>query len=191
MPKRLSIAIPLLLVAVFFTFLRPTPFHGDTAYIMVVGESMEPTMSQGDLAIAKRRASYSIGDIVAYRSPYGPIVIHRIVSIEGDTFVTQGDNRESVDSWVVTRDMILGKSFVTIPYVGTLFNALRAPVLLASFIAALFLALTIPSILLTPKERRGRQRRRKKKLKIARRRREQMLSRWLPLPVARVLSHLS
>jgi signal peptidase I len=158
---------------------------------MVVGESMEPTMSQGDLVVAKGRNSYSIGDIVAYRSPYGPVVIHRIVAIDGDNFITQGDNRDSVDSWVVTRDMILGKSLVAIPYVGFLFNFLRQPIMLALFIAALFLALIIPSILLTPKERRGRQRRTEKKLKAKRRRRERALARWLPLPLARPLSHLS
>lgn len=190
MAKTLSIAIPLLLIAVLFIFLWPTPFGGDTSYIIVVGDSMEPTLSQGDLAIARGQNSYAVGDIVAYYSPYGPIVIHRIVGIDGDNFVTQGDNRDSVDPWVVTPDMILGTSFVAIPYVGTLFNALREPILLASFIAALFLTLTIPGILLVTKERRGRQRMKERRQKVLQRRRERRLVRWLPSPVARMLSHL-
>lgn len=190
MAKTLSIAIPLLLVAAFFIFLRPTPFGGNTSYVMVVGESMEPTISQGDLAIARGRASYAVGDIVTYYSPYGPIVIHRIVGIDGDNFVTQGDNRDSVDPWVVPPDVILGRSFVAIPYVGTLFNALQEPILLASFIVALFLTLTIPGILLVTKERRGRQRMKERRQKVLQRRRERALARWLPSPVARMLSHL-
>lgn len=191
MPKKtLSIAIPLLLVAAFFIFLRPAPFGGDTSYIMVVGQSMEPTMSQGDLAIARGRASYGIGDIVAYYSPYGPLVIHRIVGIDGDNFVTQGDNNDAVDPWVVPPDAILGRSFGAVPYVGTIFNVLREPILLASFIAGLFLAVTIPGILLATKERRGRLRRKKSKLKLMKRRKERRLARWLPSPVARLLSRL-
>lgn len=191
MGKILSIAIPLVLIAGFLIFLRPIPFHGDTSYVIVVGESMEPTLSQGDLVISKKASAYSVGDIVTYRSPYGPVVIHRIVEIEDGIFVTKGDNRDSVDPWDITTDMILGKSLLGAPYVGSLFYFLREPIRLAVFIVALFFALSMPSLLLTPAQRRGHQRRKEQRLKIKRRRRERVLARWLPLPVARLLSHLS
>lgn len=190
MPKTLAIAIPIVLIAAFLIFLRPTPFHGDTSYVIVVGDSMEPTLSEGDLVIAKRASSYDVGDIVAYRSPYDPVVIHRIVGIDGDTFITQGDNNDSVDPWDVTTDMILGKSLLAAPYVGSLFYFLREPIRLAVFIVALFFALSMPSLLLTPTRRTAYQRRKEQRLKIKRCRRERALARWLPLPVARLLSHV-
>ena len=46
--------------------------------------------------VLRGAGSYGIGDVVAYRSPtLGTTVMHRIVALDGDAFVTQGDN----NSW--------------------------------------------------------------------------------------------
>ena len=59
---------------------------------------MEPGFHTGDLAVLRSADSYSIGDVVAYRSAsLDTIVMHRIVSGNADGFVTQGDNNDWLD----------------------------------------------------------------------------------------------
>ena len=62
------------------------------------GISMEPRFHTGDLAILRSDASYSVGDVVAYRSEsLDTVVMHRIVAQDGDNFVIQGDNNDWLD----------------------------------------------------------------------------------------------
>jgi len=142
--RKLSTLIPLATLLVWLVFLRPSFLYGDTSYIIVMGRSMEPTLKQGDLAILKRAESYSVGDILGYVTPYGPIVIHRIVAAKGGAFILKGDNRTSVDPWDVTQDMVLGKLLFSMSYVGHVFNFLKEPIRLAATIAVLFFVSAIP-----------------------------------------------
>jgi len=149
---KLSTLIPLVILLAWLIFLRPTFLYGDTGYIIVAGRSMEPTLKQGDLVVLKRAESYSVGDILGYVTPYGPIVIHRIVATEDNAFTLKGDNHTSVDPWLVTQDMVLGKLIFSVPYVGDVFSFLREPVRLAAAIAILFFISAIP--LFEPTKRR-------------------------------------
>src|SRR5688572_19635960 len=61
----------------------PGFLRGGTAYVIVSGNSMDPTLHAGDLVLTVRRGSYNVGDVVAYRIPEGQpgagvLVIHRI-----------------------------------------------------------------------------------------------------------------
>ena len=91
----------LLLVAAAATWvlvLRPTSLGGPATYIVIRGDSMDPTYATGDLVILERAASYGLGDIVAYRVPAGELgaglaVVHRIVSGTAEAgFTLRGDN---------------------------------------------------------------------------------------------------
>jgi signal peptidase len=103
--RLVSLALALALAAAWFVTLRPQVLGGPSAFILVSGTSMLPTMKDGDLVVVRRAASYGTGDVVAYRVPKGEAnagaqVIHRIVSGDGDRgFVVQGDNRSAVDMW--------------------------------------------------------------------------------------------
>jgi signal peptidase len=136
--------VALLLVALFliwFVLLRPSFLGGAVSYIMVSGESMEPTLYNGDLAVARSEGSYRVGDLVAFRVPEGEhgnggIVIHRIVSgSSADGFRTQGDNNEWADPWSVGEDDIVGERWVSVPGAGRWLHVLRAPVLLAGLVS--------------------------------------------------------
>lgn len=48
-------------VAAAWVLLAPSAFGGQTSYVIVAGASMEPTLHQGDLVLARRAPSYEIG----------------------------------------------------------------------------------------------------------------------------------
>jgi hypothetical protein len=69
----------------WFIVLGPSVIGGPATYLFVSGTSMEPTLSTGDLVIARRAETYEVGDIVAFHVPQdaegvarGGLVIHRI-----------------------------------------------------------------------------------------------------------------
>jgi predicted dehydrogenase len=88
---------------------------------------MEPTYETGDLVLTRRRASYDVGDIVAFRVEGGAQVIHRIVGRDGDRYLTQGDNREQPDHWSPTASEIVGAAWLHLPGAGHLLSTLREP----------------------------------------------------------------
>jgi signal peptidase I len=127
----------------WFAWLRPTALGGPATFVMVSGDSMEPTYSNGDLVILHRSRNYETGDIVAYpMKTYfdtGRLVIHRVVGSEGERFITQGDNRETADPWRPTADDIRGTAWVSVPKLGIYAAWLRQPNHLGAFAAGILL----------------------------------------------------
>lgn len=133
---RLLLVLPFAaLVLGWFLFLRPEALGGPATYVMVYGRSMEPTLWGGDLAVVRRQHDYSTGDIVAFRVQ-GGMVIHRIVGEEADGFVTQGDNRDSPDSWRPTADDTVGRVWFSIPGGARFVGLLRQPLPLGAVAGA-------------------------------------------------------
>jgi hypothetical protein len=97
---------------------------------------MEPTLWGGGLAVVRKQHDYGTGDIIAFRVE-GGMVIHRIVGEEADGFVTQGDNRDSPDSWRPTNDDIVGRVWFSVPGGGRFVYLLRQPVALGAVAGAL------------------------------------------------------
>ena len=105
----------LAVLAVVGFFFWPLRFGGSTTVVWVSGESMEPTLSNHDLVVARHHDRYELGDVIVYRVPgdslaAGEMVVHRIVG--GDAvngFVTRGDNRTSNDPWLPTSADVLGE----------------------------------------------------------------------------------
>lgn len=145
--RRVRALLPwVLLLAVaagWFAFLRPASMGGPAGYVIVSGASMQPLMHTGDLAVVRRRATYSQGDVVAYRIPKadvggGMLVIHRIVGgDDASGFILKGDNRETVDIWRPRRDDIVGSLQWRLAHAGTALFLLRTPMVIAGVIAFL------------------------------------------------------
>ena len=121
------------LVAAWAVFLRPQYLGGSAGYIMVSGTSMEPRMHTGDIVVVQRRASYRVGEIVAYRVPAGEpasgrVVIHRIRGGSARSgYVMRGDNRSSDDLWRPRPRDIVGAAQVHIPGAGRAAGAVLSP----------------------------------------------------------------
>lgn len=129
-----------LLAVAFFLWLMfaPSQLGGKSSYIIVEGESMLPTYRPGDLIITRPSDYYRIGDIVTYIQPeFGIFIIHRVVAINNDRYVTQGDNVASRDTYSPTSQDIVGRSWLRIPYLGNLASTLKQPAFFALAVGAL------------------------------------------------------
>lgn len=130
--------VGLLLVGSWFALLAPRSIGGPAGYVLVSGQSMEPTMHTGDLVITRKQNRYEVGDTVAYRVPKGEPgegaqVIHRIVGGSAEAgYVTRGDNNDKDDFWYPKPGDIVGERYVLIPKAGMLIAELRSPVGLAA-----------------------------------------------------------
>lgn len=141
-----TLAILLALVAVWAVALRPQALGGPALFVVVRGDSMQPTYDTGDLLLLRPAASYDVGDVVAYRVPAGELgeghlVIHRLVG--GDAaagFVPQGDNNPAPDPWTPKASDIAGTPWLVVPFVGRLIAWLQQPVVAGALAAALVVA---------------------------------------------------
>jgi signal peptidase I len=138
----ISAAAALVLAAVWFFW--PSGLGGGTTYVATHGISMEPGFHTGDMAVLRPAGSYSVGDVVAYRSEsLDTIVMHRIASGDAGGFVTQGDNNDWLDEDRPTSDEMLGRLFLRIPQGGTALDTLRSPGALALVAGAAFAVLGV------------------------------------------------
>jgi hypothetical protein len=89
---------------------------------------MEPHLHGGDLVLLRARPAYGVGDAVAYHNlQLGRVVLHRIVGRVGDRYVFKGDNNSFLDSYNPTRSDLVGREWVSIPWIGKAFTWLHGP----------------------------------------------------------------
>ena len=152
-PTRLmKMAVLAVVLVGWMAFLRPASLGGPLSLVMVSGQSMEPTMHTGDLAVVFQRGAYAPGDVVAFRpqnaatgEPTSSMVIHRIIDGDaGEGFTTQGDGNEWADPWDIPATNVAGKMLFFVPGAGHLLARLMDPVTLG----ALFAAITVFLVLL-------------------------------------------
>lgn len=128
-------ALELTLLALAWALFAPTQVGGRAAYVVVTGNSMEPTYNRGDLVILRRAAQLRLGDVAAYRYPEVGTVIHRVIARDGNTYLFKGDNNGWVDGYQPVPDEIIGKAWIHLPGVGATAVWFRKPFVLASFAA--------------------------------------------------------
>jgi signal peptidase I len=109
-------------ILVVFSF---APMPGNYKIFTVMSGSMEPTLHTGSLIFVKPLADYGIGDVVTRRTNDPKVTItHRIVSkeeIDGQiAFETKGDANDAPDGEKFTKEGIIGREFLMVPYLGYL-----------------------------------------------------------------------
>jgi len=113
--EALLLISPLLGVLVLWTSLvlalgTTHPFY------VVEGNSMEPTLSDGDLVMVKKvdPEDVKVGDVIVFHEPgsESTVIIHRVVGkVERDGrvfFQTKGDNNDVQDPWLVSEEDLIG-----------------------------------------------------------------------------------
>jgi signal peptidase I len=134
-----SWALFLLVVAATYAVAAPASLGGRASYVIVDGVSMEPTYQHGDLVIAQKQDTYGVDDNIVYKAPIDRQfnVIHRIIATTNDGFVTQGDNRDEPDGWIISHEAIHGAAKFHIPKGGALIVFMRQPAVVAGLLAGL------------------------------------------------------
>lgn len=127
-------------VAVAWTQFAPLGVGGRVAYVIITGSSMEPLLHDGDLALVRPQPSYTVGDVVAYRSDdLGQVVLHRIVSTDGNTYRLQGDNNDFIDPEQPHRSQLVGTQWVHVDGGGRPVELVKSPRNAAVVVAVLTL----------------------------------------------------
>lgn len=120
--RLLTWAIVLLSIAAV-VLLWPARFGGATTWIIVTGNSMEPTYRAGDIVMVRSVGAPEVGDVAVFAVPdgvgSGSLVIHRVVGERPDgSYIMQGDNRNTVDEWRVGRSDVVGRPLLRLPGLG-------------------------------------------------------------------------
>lgn len=101
----------------------PMPFGYGMA--VVLSGSMEPTIMIDDLIVVAAREDYQENDIVVYQNG-SMLVVHRIIELQPDTVITQGDANNAPDA-PVRKEMIKGKVVGCISGAGGIARLLKSP----------------------------------------------------------------
>lgn len=140
-----TILVLLVLLGIFviFSFI---PIPGNYKVFTVMSGSMTPKIKTGSLVFVKPLGDYNIGDVVTRRTTDPKVTItHRIVSkeeIQGQiAFETKGDANDSPDGEKFTKEGIVGKVFLTIPFLGY-------PVAYAKTTPGLILLIIVPAVII-------------------------------------------
>ena len=94
----------------------------------ITSQSMYPLLKRGDIVLlqgVEKAADLNVGDIIAYNDETSGLILHRIIIIDGEEIITQGDaNLEADDpitfDQLVGRTLSLGGRLARIPYVGNI-----------------------------------------------------------------------
>ena len=78
------------------------------SYFVVASGSMSGTIEVDDIIFVKLTKDVKTDDIITYKSKDGSIITHRLVNMNGNTYITKGDVNNAVDD-AVTKEQIIGK----------------------------------------------------------------------------------
>lgn len=118
-----------LLISVFTVITSNTDYLRIKSFTVLSG-SMEPSILTGSVIYTMKNLGYNLGDVITYKTPSGQTVTHRIVGVENNGEViyrTKGDANSAVDSTPVTSEMIIGKTYFSIPFIGRVGAVLKDP----------------------------------------------------------------
>lgn len=101
------------------------PFNKTIAVVLT--GSMEPTIGVNDLIVIEKTDDYKVDDIVVFQDG-NLIVVHRIISINGEEIITAGDNNDgSLDDPIRESD-IYGEVVKVIPFLGLILKVIKSPI---------------------------------------------------------------
>lgn len=130
-----------------------TSFGGWQAFIVRSG-SMAPRIPTGSVVIAHQAQEYHAQEVVTFRAPFQPtkFITHRVIEKRAEqgspTYIVKGDANTSADPHVLSSDDILGKTVLTIPYLGYFLGFLQTP-------AGVVLGIVMPGTILVYEQLRS------------------------------------
>ena len=101
----------------------PMPFN--VGLTTVESNSMQPTYNKGDLLVVHAQPQYETGDVVVYQTQ-NSLVVHRIISVVGETITTQGDANNTPDA-PFDVSCIKGKVVAGVPALGLVISFMKTP----------------------------------------------------------------
>ncbi|TSC72099.1 MAG: signal peptidase, endoplasmic reticulum-type [Parcubacteria group bacterium Gr01-1014_38] len=118
------------------TIVFAVTLQGAQLYTVLSG-SMEPAISTGSVVVVApaqgNRAPYQSGDVITFRAAGGGApVTHRVLGVRHDAgrvrYRTKGDANPSPDAQEVLQQSVVGKTLVSVPFLGYVLVAMRTPI---------------------------------------------------------------
>ena len=125
--------LALLLILPLAAYFWPAQLYGDTTYIMLSGNSMKGTIDSGTFVILKPEQEYMLGDIIGFVNEDNKKVIHRIIQVTNEGFITKGDNNQRIDPGTQTLDKVFGRAIMVAPYLGFTSMFVQSPLGISIF----------------------------------------------------------
>lgn len=116
--KNIVLKIIYILITIYLLIFIPS-FWGHKPLVVISG-SMEPVLKVGGILYyhEEKIENFEEADILVYELN-DHIISHRIVEKDDSTFLTKGDANESIDTYFVNENQVLGKGTNwSIPYIG-------------------------------------------------------------------------
>ena len=108
-----------------------------TPYIVMSG-SMEPVLQTGGIAFVNtKEKDLKIKDVITFHAD-DRLVTHRIIRMDGQYFYTKGDANTKEDSVPVSKEQIIGKVCMGVPYLGFLAAFLQSKQGMLALLVLLF-----------------------------------------------------
>lgn len=112
------IFILLPLVAFLLITSRTSLLFGLRTFTVLTG-SMRPAIQVDSLVFTIPEKEYHVNDVITFKRSDTNIT-HRIVGVKNNQLVTKGDANQEADPILVSKELVIGKMFLTIPYLGKL-----------------------------------------------------------------------
>ena len=123
----ISGSVALAFVVGLWLLFAPVTLGGRFSYFFVVGNSMQPHITANDLVFLRAADRYDVGDVVGYRVPDLGTVVHRIRQLDGDRYVTRGDNRDSDDPYRPFQSDVVGREWYVLNNGAKIVRTLQSP----------------------------------------------------------------
>lgn len=111
------------------------------SFLIVLTESMEPTIFPQEFILIKEYTQYELNDIVTYQSLDGTLITHRILQMDGFCFIAKGDKNEVTDSSAPI-EMIQGKVIFHSKILGIFVTRYLKMVIIAFFVIWAMMSIT-------------------------------------------------
>ena len=95
----------------FLDTIRQSLENGERLELTLHGNSMFPTIQEGEKVCISKKNEYEVGDIVAYYLCRGGgvvIIIHRLLWIRKTFVIAKGDNNKKADPYRIPVENVLG-----------------------------------------------------------------------------------
>jgi len=170
------------IIALLFIFGVLVPaLLGQLHFLIVLSESMKPNINMGDIVVtaSANPEDIQVGDVITFRQPTASnpdrSVTHRVIEIIDDdpgiNFQTKGDANEDPDMVPIKSSDLIGKVFVSIPYIGYLPHYVKTPlgfVLLVIIPGSLIILLELKDVVKNTKNKKKKNDRIRKLFKCPR-----------------------
>lgn len=105
---------------------------------VVLSGSMEPTFTVNDCLIIHEQEKYELDDIITFIDSDNMLVTHRIIKINGDEIITQGD-ANNVHDKAISIEQIKGKVIKIIPKLGYIISFMQNPFFVVIIVVLVFI----------------------------------------------------